>query len=76
MLDSGAQQPLTHCSWFAHRAAQLTPVTVEFTQIAFAQQSTVWHWAPGAEHEPPQYLAGAHTADVPSMSTVQHPLLH
>jgi hypothetical protein len=54
VLSSGAQHPLAHCSFVAHRAAQLMPVTVEFTHTAFAQHFCDWHSCPGSEHEPAQ----------------------
>lgn len=76
VLSSGAQQPLAHCEPTAHRAAQLVPVTVDVTQVAFAQQACVVQSWPGTEQLPAQYFAGAQTAAVPSIRTLQQPLLH
>lgn len=76
VLLSGAQQPLTHWLPVTHRAAQETPVTVELTQTVFGQHVADEHCCPAVAHDPAQYLAGAHTADVPWISTVQHPELH
>jgi hypothetical protein len=76
VLSSGAQQPLAHCEPTAHRAAQRVPVTVEETHVALAQHAFVRQSWPGTEQLPAQYFAGAQTAEVPSMSTVQQPLLH
>lgn len=76
VLLSGAQHPLTHCEWVAHRAAQEMPVTVEFTHTAFSQQGVLVQLSPGVAHDDAQYFDGAQTDCVPSTSTVQHPLSH
>ncbi len=76
MLLSGAQQPPAHCECVAHRAAHVTPVTVDSTQTAFAQQAVLEQDCPGAAHPDAQYFAGAHTLAAPSMRVVQQPELH
>ena len=50
MLFSGAQHPLAHCDPTAHRAAHETPVTVDVTHTAFAQQPRLVHDSPGWAH--------------------------
>jgi hypothetical protein len=47
VLLNGAQHPLTHWVPVVHRAAQVTPVTVELTQIAFGQHVVDVQASPG-----------------------------
>lgn len=76
MFWSGAQQPLVHCPDAVHRAAQLVPVTVDETQMAFAQHGPEMQLDPGCAQDTGQKDTGAQTAAVPSISTVQQPVLH